>query len=235
MKAQLVVVGGDAKAAEVSLRLPTVIGRGRDVSLTLPHPLVSRRHCEIFESGGQLFVRDLGSLNGTFVGNDRVTEAPLPPGELLTVGTVTFRAVYEANGTARPTANPAAVVSPTRAADTVFVPKEQTVRNDNEMPDFQSLERSAKSGSAKPRPADDDEEEFEEVELAIDDDDGESDQASEEFDPSLAEFASPLLDDETLSPSGVSTVDSDETKPAPNSDEEEEDDDDLQSFLQALE
>ena len=96
MKAKLVVVGGDAKAAEVTLKLPTVIGRGRDATLTLPHPLVSRQHCEIFESGGQLFVRDLGSLNGTYVANERVSEAPLPPGELLTVGTVTFRAVYDA-------------------------------------------------------------------------------------------------------------------------------------------
>jgi len=95
MQAKLVVVGGEAKAAEITLKLPTIIGRGREATLTLPHPLVSRQHCEIFESGGQLFVRDLGSLNGTFIGSQRITEAPLPNGELLTVGTVTFRAVYE--------------------------------------------------------------------------------------------------------------------------------------------
>jgi pSer/pThr/pTyr-binding forkhead associated (FHA) protein len=96
MEAKLVVVGGDAKAAEIQLKLPTIIGRGRGASLTLPHPLVSRQHCEIFETNGQLMVRDLGSLNGTFVNNERVTEAGLPSGELLTIGTVTFRAVYEA-------------------------------------------------------------------------------------------------------------------------------------------
>ena len=45
LKAKLVVVGGDAKAAEVSLNLPTTIGRGRVANLTLPHPLVSRNHC----------------------------------------------------------------------------------------------------------------------------------------------------------------------------------------------
>ena len=65
-------------------------------SCLLQHPLVSRQHCELYESAGQLMVRDLGSLNGTFVNNQRVTESPLPAGELLTVGTVTFRAVYEA-------------------------------------------------------------------------------------------------------------------------------------------
>ena len=64
--------------------------------MVLPHPLVSRNHCELFESDGKLMVRDLGSLNGTFVNNERITESPLAPGELLTIGTVTFRAVYDA-------------------------------------------------------------------------------------------------------------------------------------------
>jgi predicted component of type VI protein secretion system len=94
MDAKLVLVGGEAKSGEYRLKLPTVIGRGRESSLALPHPLVSRRHCEIYEADGQLMVRDLGSLNGTFVGNKRITEAPLPAGELLTIGAVTFRAVY---------------------------------------------------------------------------------------------------------------------------------------------
>ncbi len=97
LNAKLVVVGGDAKAKEVSLNLPTVIGRGKDVTLTLPHALVSRQHSEIFEKDGWLFVKDLGSLNGTYVNNRRIKEAQkLPPNHLLTLGNVTFRAVYEA-------------------------------------------------------------------------------------------------------------------------------------------
>jgi hypothetical protein len=51
-------------------------------------------HCEIYESNGYLVVRDLDSLNGTYVNSQRVTETVLPPGELLTLGAVTFRAVY---------------------------------------------------------------------------------------------------------------------------------------------
>ena len=93
LNAKLVVVGGDVKTAEIKLRLPSTIGRGRGTTIILQHPLVSRQHCELYESAGQLMVRDLGSLNGTFVNNQRVTESPLPAGELLTVGTVTFRAV----------------------------------------------------------------------------------------------------------------------------------------------
>lgn len=102
--AKLVVVGGEVTASEIPLRLPATIGRGRGQSIVLPHPLVSRQHCELFERDGQLMVRDLGSLNGTFVNNRRVTESPLRPGELLTIGTVTFRAIYEPAGEAPPSA-----------------------------------------------------------------------------------------------------------------------------------
>ncbi len=94
MEAKLIVVGGDAKVTEIQLKLPTIIGRGRGATLVLPHPLVSRQHCEIYESEGKLYVRDLGSLNGTFIGNELITEAELLPGGLLTVGAVTFRAIY---------------------------------------------------------------------------------------------------------------------------------------------
>ena len=99
MKPKLIVVGGEVKSKEVALDLPMVIGRGRDVTLTLPHALVSRRHCEIYEYQGQLMVRDLGSLNGTFVNNKRIEDDNvLAPGELLTIGSVTFRAAYESVG-----------------------------------------------------------------------------------------------------------------------------------------
>lgn len=95
MKARLYLVGGDAKASIFNFSLPIVIGRGRGATLVLPHPLVSRRHCELYEESGKLMVRDLGSLNGTYVGSQRVQdELELPNGELLTVATVNFRAAY---------------------------------------------------------------------------------------------------------------------------------------------
>jgi predicted component of type VI protein secretion system len=96
LQAKLIVVGGEVKTQEVKLRLPTVIGRGKEANLKVPLALVSRAHCEIRERDGRLFIRDLGSLNGTFVNNYKITtEQPLLPGELVTVGTVTFRAEYE--------------------------------------------------------------------------------------------------------------------------------------------
>lgn len=132
MKAKLVVVGGNAKATEVNLKLPTIIGRGRDAPLTLALPLVSRQHCEIFEKNGQLVVRDLGSLNGTFINNERITEAVLPNGELLTIGTVTFRAVYDDSAAPKPVVKPVAKVPPkprpaTISDKTVGQPSDPTV------------------------------------------------------------------------------------------------------------
>ena len=96
MNAKLVVIGGEVQSRQYDLSLPTVIGRSRSTDLRLGHPLVSRQHCEVFEADGLLMVRDLGSLNGTYVGETRIAEQAMPvkPGELLTVGPVTFRAEY---------------------------------------------------------------------------------------------------------------------------------------------
>ena len=95
MEAKLIVIRGKANKGEVALNLPTTIGRSRDADLTVAHPMVSRHHCEIFEADGALMVRDLGSLNGTFVNGERVSEAELPPNAEITVGPLTFRAEYE--------------------------------------------------------------------------------------------------------------------------------------------
>ncbi len=77
-------------------KLPTTIGRSSEAKVKLPHPLVSRKHCELFERDGQLIVRDLGSLNGTYIDSNKIErEQPLCPNQLLTLGTVTFRAIYE--------------------------------------------------------------------------------------------------------------------------------------------
>ncbi len=96
LEAKLVIVAGADATLDYALRLPTTIGRSRENDIELPHPLVSRRHCELIELDGRLHVRDLGSLNGTFVGNKTVDGIKeIGPGQLLTIGTVTFRAVYQ--------------------------------------------------------------------------------------------------------------------------------------------
>jgi len=91
---KLVVIGGATENDEIKLELPAVVGRAHDTTIPLPHRLVSRHHCELFERDGRLIVRDLGSTNGTFVGSERITESDLEHEQLLTIGTVTFRAYF---------------------------------------------------------------------------------------------------------------------------------------------
>lgn len=50
-----------------------VIGRTpKNADLVLPHKNVSRKHAEVNRRGKGVFIRDLGSSNGTFVGSTRV-------------------------------------------------------------------------------------------------------------------------------------------------------------------
>jgi pSer/pThr/pTyr-binding forkhead associated (FHA) protein len=59
-------------------------------------PLVSNRHCALLVRGGKAFVRDLGSTNGTYVNNQRLTEEiPLHDRDQLQVGPVAFQVRLE--------------------------------------------------------------------------------------------------------------------------------------------
>ena len=49
-------------------------------------------HAEIRREGDHYVVRDAGSLNGTYVNNTRIDEAPLAQGDELQVGK--FRLVF---------------------------------------------------------------------------------------------------------------------------------------------
>lgn len=98
VQARLTVVGGKASKRTVALQLPTSIGRSRDAGLTVAHPQISRKHCELLESDGFVVIRDVGSLNGTYVDNKRIKEAPLQPDATFTIGPLTFRIQYELDG-----------------------------------------------------------------------------------------------------------------------------------------
>ncbi len=60
-----------------------VIGRGSDCDLVLDEPEMSRRHAMIEVQSGELFLRDLGSANGTFVNGVQVRDAVLYSGDQL--------------------------------------------------------------------------------------------------------------------------------------------------------
>lgn len=69
-----------------------LVGRSAECHLRPASPAVSKRHCALKAQSGQLFVRDLGSVNGTKVNSCRVEggEFELRQGDVLEVGPLTF-------------------------------------------------------------------------------------------------------------------------------------------------
>ncbi len=70
-----------------------VLGRTREAVVWIPSPSVSRRHARIVVSGGSATVEDLGSKNGTYVGErpiDRNRPTALADGDSIRVGDARF-------------------------------------------------------------------------------------------------------------------------------------------------
>lgn len=91
--ALLVVRGGEDEGRHFVVgHGVTRIGRGAENDIELDDITVSRHHCEISSSGDAHVVTDKGSLNGTYVNQQRVDSAELRQGDEVQVGK--FRLVY---------------------------------------------------------------------------------------------------------------------------------------------
>ena len=64
----------------------TTIGRHPESSICLDDVTVSRRHAQVVLDNGRYVVRDLGSLNGTYVNQMRIDELALEQGDELQIG-----------------------------------------------------------------------------------------------------------------------------------------------------
>lgn len=72
--------------------VPFLIGRDGDCSLTLQSKWVSRHHAAIHRSGDLLWIRDLGSTNGTYVNRKKIQDAELiDAGDIISFGKFEFR------------------------------------------------------------------------------------------------------------------------------------------------
>jgi len=85
---RLVVTEGPLRGTTLPLGSSAVlIGRAPSCTLVLDDDYSSSRHARIFPQGGQWLVEDLGSTNGTFLGDLKVQQpTPVPPGAQVRIG-----------------------------------------------------------------------------------------------------------------------------------------------------
>ncbi|MDX2089381.1 MAG: FHA domain-containing protein [Kofleriaceae bacterium] len=73
-----------------------VLGRDADCDVQVLDKGVSRQHLRIAVTARGVVLTDLTSLNGTFVGQQRVTECPLPFNTIVRLGDAAFELVADA-------------------------------------------------------------------------------------------------------------------------------------------
>ena len=83
----LVVTRGPNAGSRLALTQPvTTVGRHPDSDIFLDDITVSRRHAELQRVESGFVVRDVGSLNGTYLNRERVEESPIHNGDELQIG-----------------------------------------------------------------------------------------------------------------------------------------------------
>ena len=95
-RATLTVTGGGADTADAgrtitSTKPRVIIGTHESADLVVSDPTVSRFHCEIELGDSEIHIRDLGSMNGTWVDGVRIGSAYLGDGAMLTAGRTRIR------------------------------------------------------------------------------------------------------------------------------------------------
>ena len=91
MRAHLIPIKGGGRPIQIT-RDVTLVGRQDDLcDVCLEKSSISKMHCLIVRTDGLLFIRDLGSTNGTKVNGQRVVRGALLPGDELAFAGEKFR------------------------------------------------------------------------------------------------------------------------------------------------
>src|SRR3954454_3567704 len=84
--AKLIVISGEERQ-EFKLAAFTTIGRHPDNTIQILDRIISKEHAQIQRTPeGRFLLRDLGSLNGTYIRGERVSEHVLTDGDEISLG-----------------------------------------------------------------------------------------------------------------------------------------------------
>jgi hypothetical protein len=112
---RLIVNPGTENAWEIPLQPGAIsLGRGPENTFPIEHPSVSSAHCQLTVTDSGVVIKDLGSVNGTFVNDAMVDEAPLFNGQTIRLGDVVLQ--FESDQIPRARPIPGVVVQPQAAA-----------------------------------------------------------------------------------------------------------------------
>ncbi|MCA9493631.1 MAG: FHA domain-containing protein [Myxococcales bacterium] len=89
---KIVNAGSVAHTVRIATR-PLSVGRAPDNDLILTSAQVSSHHALFYREHDTVHLRDLGSTNGSFVNDERVTEATLKPGDVVRLGDIELHCV----------------------------------------------------------------------------------------------------------------------------------------------
>jgi transcriptional regulator with GAF, ATPase, and Fis domain len=126
MKPRVFVLAGPVKGSIVDVEMREVtVGRSTSNGLYVPDSLLSRRHCAFVRTGDQVVLRDLQSLNGTFVNGVPIKERVLQDGDHIQIGqSVLFLSM--SGGDALPVGGGSVEAPPGTGSSTIEIGHEDT-------------------------------------------------------------------------------------------------------------
>ncbi|MHA1651799.1 MAG: FHA domain-containing protein [Candidatus Helarchaeota archaeon] len=74
-----------------------IIGRASDCDIVIDDPYISKKHAQIQFKDGVAYIIDLGSKNGTFVDNRRISSQPLSSGATIKIGETKIKFQFKQN------------------------------------------------------------------------------------------------------------------------------------------
>ncbi len=95
---ELMIMSGSDDGTTIRLKQPKhgdayILGRREDNDVSLPYDSqISRQHTRLFRMDGAWVIQDLGSRNGTFVGQQKIGSITrLTPGQMFRMGRTWLR------------------------------------------------------------------------------------------------------------------------------------------------